>query len=64
MAGTWKFLYQHTAEYQSRISESGDPGQELPHVAKLLHAIEQVLQDSDAPITPRSAAARLSAGKI
>ncbi|KAL4235812.1 hypothetical protein ACF0H5_004202 [Mactra antiquata] len=60
LAGTWKLLYQLTTEYHSRILETGDQAGEISQVDKLLHAIQQILHDSDSTITPRSAAAKLS----
>ncbi|XP_053394280.1 ciliogenesis and planar polarity effector 1-like isoform X3 [Mercenaria mercenaria] len=62
LAATWKVLYHHTVEYQSKVRQTGDLKQELPNIDKLIHAIQQVLQEADAQITPRSASAKLSAG--
>lgn len=64
LTATWKVLYHHTVEYESKVKKSGDRQQELPNIDKLILAIQQVLQDTDAQITPRSAAARVSAGRF
>ena len=63
LAATWKTLYKHVVDYQSKISAAGDPKGELPHVEKLMFTIQQTLQEADVTITPRKASAKLSSGK-
>lgn len=44
--------------------QAGDKNQELLLLDKLLASIQQVLQDSDAQVTPRTAAVKLSVGEL
>ena len=62
LAATWKLLYRHVVEHQASLSRSGDPTGDLPHTEKLLLSIQQVLQNGEGEVTPRTAAAKLSAG--
>jgi len=64
LAATWKLLFRHVVEHQASLSRSGDPTGDLPHTEKLLLSIQQVLQNGEGEVTPRTAAAKLSAGSL
>ena len=64
LAMTWKLLYKHLLQHQTRLLDSGDPSSELQHLEKLLASIQQTLHESDSDITPRKVSAKVSIGKI